>query len=83
MTTETHNLRGRVALVTGASRSRGIGAAICRELAIAGADVFFSYWRPYDRTMPWGADEHAPETPWSTMPPLDPRRLPGADCRDA
>ena len=30
-------LTGRVALVTGASRAIGIGAAICRRLAAAGA----------------------------------------------
>jgi 3-oxoacyl-[acyl-carrier protein] reductase len=50
-------LSGRVALVTGASRARGIGAAIVRALALAGADVFFTCWQPYDRAMPWGADE--------------------------
>ena len=38
-------LRGRVAVVTGAGRRRGIGAAICRALAEKGADVFFTYWR--------------------------------------
>lgn len=37
-------LRGRVAVVTGAGRRRGIGAAICRALAEKGADVFFTYW---------------------------------------
>ncbi len=47
----------RIAIVTGASRRRGIGAAICRALAADGIDIFFIYWRPYDRTMPWGADE--------------------------
>jgi 3-oxoacyl-[acyl-carrier protein] reductase len=50
-------LRGRIAVVTGASRSIGIGAAICRRLATEGADVFFTYWRPYDATMPWGAEQ--------------------------
>jgi 3-oxoacyl-[acyl-carrier protein] reductase len=52
-----HALRGRVALVTGAGRRRGIGAAICRALAEAGADVCLSFWQPYDRAMPWGADD--------------------------
>jgi 3-oxoacyl-[acyl-carrier protein] reductase len=54
-------LHGRVALVTGASRRQGIGAAICRALAADGADVCFTFWRAYDRTMVWGADEEGPE----------------------
>lgn len=32
-------LHGRTALVTGASRVRGIGAAVARRLAAMGADV--------------------------------------------
>ena len=39
----------KVALVTGASRKIGIGAAIARELAHAGLDVFITYFRAYDR----------------------------------
>jgi 3-oxoacyl-[acyl-carrier protein] reductase len=53
-------LRGRVALVTGASRRRGIGTAICRALAGEGADVFFTHWVPFDRTQPVGEDREAP-----------------------
>lgn len=53
-------LQGRVAIVTGASRRKGIGTAICKALAAEGADVFFTYWRPYDSTLPWGADEDGP-----------------------
>ena len=53
-------LRGRVALVTGASRRRGIGAAICRALAGKGADIFFTHWVPFDRTQPVGEDHEAP-----------------------
>ena len=53
-------LRGRVALVTGASRRRGIGTAICRALAGRGADVFFTHWTPFDRTQPVGEDPEAP-----------------------
>lgn len=44
----------KVAIVTGASRLKGIGAAICRELADAGFDIFFTYWTDYDKDMPWG-----------------------------
>lgn len=48
---------GRLAIVTGASRLKGIGAAICRALAKDGADIFFTYWTPYDKAMPWGVNE--------------------------
>jgi 3-oxoacyl-[acyl-carrier protein] reductase len=56
----TEDLRGRVALVTGASRPRGIGTAICRALAGRGADVFFTHWVLFDGTQPVGADSEAP-----------------------
>jgi 3-oxoacyl-[acyl-carrier protein] reductase len=54
-------LRTRVALVTGVGRRRGIGSAICRALAFRGADVFFTYWKAYDRDAPWSTDEAEPE----------------------
>lgn len=50
----------RVAIVTGASRRQGIGAAICRALAAGGADIFFTHWGAYDRAMSWGADDEGP-----------------------
>jgi 3-oxoacyl-[acyl-carrier protein] reductase len=56
----TGDLRGRVALVTGAGRERGIGSAVCRGLASRGADVVFSYWRDYDREV-LRASEDEPE----------------------
>jgi 3-oxoacyl-[acyl-carrier protein] reductase len=45
-----------VAIVTGASRRAGIGAAIVSKLAASGWDVGFSGWPPYDETMSWGKD---------------------------
>jgi 3-oxoacyl-[acyl-carrier protein] reductase len=42
-------LQGRLAIVTGASRQVGIGAAICRALAAEGADLFVTYWTQYDK----------------------------------
>ena len=44
-----------IALVTGASRTIGIGAAIAVALAESGWDVATTFWRPYDATMPWGS----------------------------
>jgi 3-oxoacyl-[acyl-carrier protein] reductase len=52
----------RLALVTGASRLNGIGAATCRALAAAGNDVVFTHWLRYDRQFPWGAETADPET---------------------
>jgi 3-oxoacyl-[acyl-carrier protein] reductase len=52
--------RRRLAIVTGASRARGIGAAICQNLAHVGVDIFFTHWSPYDHRMPWGAEEDEP-----------------------
>jgi 3-oxoacyl-[acyl-carrier protein] reductase len=45
-----------IALVTGVSRTRGIGAAIASALAQSGWDVAITFWRPYDAAMPWGSD---------------------------
>lgn len=47
-------LQGRVALVTGVTRRDGIGAAIARQLANAGANLFVTFFRKYDQTQPWG-----------------------------
>lgn len=49
------DLSGRIAIVTGASRKIGIGAAVARTLAQAGADVFLTYFLPYDAEQPWGS----------------------------
>ncbi|WP_293147959.1 MULTISPECIES: SDR family oxidoreductase [unclassified Microcoleus] len=45
-----------IVLVTGASRSIGIGSSIAKELAQSGWDVALTYWQPYDVSMPWGSD---------------------------
>jgi 3-oxoacyl-[acyl-carrier protein] reductase len=57
----TAPLAGRVAVVTGASRRRAIGAAVARRLAADGASVFLQSWSPYDAERSWGADEGGPE----------------------
>jgi 3-oxoacyl-[acyl-carrier protein] reductase len=54
-------LLGQVALVTGASRHRGIGAATCRALAERGADVAFSHWLRYDAAFPWAGGPDEPD----------------------
>jgi 3-oxoacyl-[acyl-carrier protein] reductase len=54
--------RRPVALVTGASRQRGIAAAVALGLAESGWDVAITYWRAYDQRMPWGSQaEDGPE----------------------
>jgi 3-oxoacyl-[acyl-carrier protein] reductase len=45
-----------VALITGASRRIGIGAAMAIRLAQTGWDIATTYWQPYDVTMPWGSN---------------------------
>lgn len=54
-------LTNHVAIVTGATRRIGIGAAICRALAAAGADIYFTSWPRYESSMPWGMEEDEPE----------------------
>ncbi len=50
-----------VALVTGASRSAGIGAAVVAKLAETGWNVGFTYLSAYDARMPWGAEAGGPD----------------------
>jgi 3-oxoacyl-[acyl-carrier protein] reductase len=56
-----YDLVNSTALVTGASRKIGIGAAIARELASGGANVFITYFRAYDQSMPWGVGTREPD----------------------
>ncbi len=58
--TVTLDLSNRGAIVTGASRRQGIGAAICRALASHGADVLFTHWQHYDGVHGSGIDTEGP-----------------------
>lgn len=42
------NFKRKVAIITGASRKKGIGFAVAKALAQEGASVFLAYFRPYD-----------------------------------
>lgn len=53
-------LRGRVAVVTGASRRAGIGYAVARRLAALGASLFLHHYAPHDEDQPWEADPGGP-----------------------
>ncbi|SRR6266536_1132849 len=60
---------GRAVLVTGTSRTHGIGAGAARRLAEVGWDVGLTWWLPGDAGLPWrgGADEPGPnDTGWMT-----------------
>ena len=50
-------LAGHVAVVTGVSRAKGIGAAIARELARQGANLFMTGWPEFDDAESWKPDE--------------------------
>ena len=54
------DLNGKFALITGASRRNGIGAAACRALAMQGTNILFTTWQAYDLQQPHGADENGP-----------------------
>lgn len=45
-----------IALITGASRTIGIGHALALDLARSGWDIALTYWLPYDESMPWGSE---------------------------
>jgi len=50
------SLAGQVAIVTGVSRSKGIGAAVARDLARHGAHLFLTGWPRYDDDQPRKGD---------------------------
>jgi 3-oxoacyl-[acyl-carrier protein] reductase len=54
------DLKGKFAIITGASRGNGIGAATCRALAMQGANILFTSWQAYDREQLHGVDENGP-----------------------
>jgi 3-oxoacyl-[acyl-carrier protein] reductase len=57
----THlDVTGKIALITGASRLAGIGAAVAGAFAAAGADVAFTHWTPYDAAM-YGSSVSEPD----------------------
>jgi 3-oxoacyl-[acyl-carrier protein] reductase len=66
-------LRGRVAVVTGAGRRAGIGAAICRMLARRGADIFFTQWGAYERGPGAGENPDGPAALQEELRGLDVR----------
>ena len=55
-------LQNKLALVTGVGRTAGIGAAICREIAKNGGDIFFTYWQHYDKETHSENSENDPTT---------------------
>lgn len=55
-----NQIKEKIAIITGVSRLKGIGAAICKELAETGYHIFFTYWTDYDKKMPWSIDVNEP-----------------------
>lgn len=59
--TDSDTSRPAVALVTGVSRTVGIGYAIAGRLAADGFLVATTGWQGYDDRMPWGSDDDRPD----------------------
>jgi len=64
---------GRVALVTGVSRRRGIGFAVARRLLDDGARVVIHSWAAHDARQPWGADPGGVEALLEELGGIGPR----------
>src|SRR5438445_3659102 len=64
-------------LVTGASRARGIAAAIARTLAGDGWDVGLTWWLPADEGLSWAG---AAEEPMELVADLQRQRVRVAWC---
>lgn len=54
-------MNNKIAVVTGVSRLKGIGHAVCIELAKRDFDIFFTYWTNYDNQMPWKVSPDEPD----------------------
>lgn len=52
----SNRLQDKTAIITGASRRIGIGAAIARHFASEGATLVLTTYHAYDHAMPWGGD---------------------------
>ena len=50
------SLQRQVAIVTGVSRFQGIGASICRNIALLGSHLFLTGWPEYDQDEPSGSE---------------------------
>jgi 3-oxoacyl-[acyl-carrier protein] reductase len=64
---------GKLALITGASRQAGIGAAVARELARDGANIFITYYRPYDHETALSRDPDEPRRLLDELRRMGPR----------
>ncbi|WP_243654856.1 SDR family oxidoreductase [Nocardia alba] len=76
-------LRGRVAVITGVSRRKGIGYAIARRLAASGASLFLHHHAPHDSEQPWGADPDGPQALFETLADNTPVHHLGLDLAGA
>jgi 3-oxoacyl-[acyl-carrier protein] reductase len=52
--------KGHVALITGTSRTRGVGAGVAKRLAGDGWDIGLTWWLPADHDMPWAGSPDEP-----------------------